>query len=94
MRFTLAGSEAADVRCSRGHGEDRRLCSSGADVAIADVDDAPSLARAVEDSGIEHVVFMSSVGAHRPSATGLIQSLYYAEQRFADVKADITFSRA
>ena len=99
----------------------------GADVAVADVDDAPSLARAlqgaegayiivprnfavddvlesrercidtlaraVEDSGIEHVVFMSSVGAHRPSGTGLIRSLYYAEQRLADIKADITFVR-
>jgi uncharacterized protein YbjT (DUF2867 family) len=99
----------------------------GADVAIADVDDAPalartlrgaegayiivprnfavadvlesrqrcidSLARAVVDSGIEHVVFMSSVGAHQPTRTGLIGSLYYAEQRFADVKADITFVR-
>jgi len=53
-----------------------------------------SLARAVSDSGIQNVAFMSSVGAHRPSGTGLIRSLYYAEQRFADVKADITFVRA
>jgi uncharacterized protein YbjT (DUF2867 family) len=52
-----------------------------------------SLARAVIDSGIEHVVFMSSVGAHRPSGTGLIASLYYAEQRFAEIKADVTFVR-
>jgi NAD(P)H dehydrogenase (quinone) len=99
----------------------------GADVAVADVDDAPalartlrgaegayiivprnfgvadvldsrkrcidSLARAIVESGIEHVVFMSSVGAHRPARTGLIGSLYYAEQRLADIKADITFVR-
>jgi uncharacterized protein YbjT (DUF2867 family) len=99
----------------------------GADVAVADVDDAPalartlrgaegayiivprnfavedvlesrrrcidSLARAVVDSDIEHVVFMSSVGAHQPARTGLIGSLYYAEQRFADIKADVTFVR-
>lgn len=99
----------------------------GADVAVADADDAPalakalrgaegayiivprnfavsdvlesrercieSLARAVSESGITNVVFMSSVGAHRRSGTGLIRSLYYAEQRFAEVKADITFVR-
>jgi uncharacterized protein YbjT (DUF2867 family) len=99
----------------------------GADVAVADVDDAPALARvlrgaegayiivprnfgvddvldsrkrcvdslanAVIESGIEHIVFMSSVGAHRSSGTGLIASLYYAEQRFADVEADVTFVR-
>jgi uncharacterized protein YbjT (DUF2867 family) len=99
----------------------------GADVAVADVDDVPALARAlrgavgaylivprnfavddvldsrrrcidalaraVTDSGLEHVVFMSSVGAHRPSGTGLIGSLYYAEQRFAEINADLTFVR-
>jgi len=52
-----------------------------------------SLARAVEASGVEHIVFMSSVGAHRSDGTGLIKSLYYAEQRFADLRADITFVR-
>jgi uncharacterized protein YbjT (DUF2867 family) len=39
------------------------------------------------------VVFMSSVGAQHADGTGLIRSLYYAEQRFADVTADITFLR-
>jgi uncharacterized protein YbjT (DUF2867 family) len=52
-----------------------------------------SLARAVEESGLEHVVFMSSLGAHQSGGTGLIRSLYYAEQRFANIKADITFVR-
>jgi len=52
-----------------------------------------SLARAVEASGLDHVVFMSSVGAHRSGGTGLIKSLYYAEHRFAELKADITFVR-
>ena len=99
----------------------------GAEVALADVDDAPSLARAlrgadaayvivprnfavddvlesrersidsmvhaVKDSGVEYLVFMSSVGAHRSNGTGLIRSLHYAEQRFADLKTDITFVR-
>jgi len=99
----------------------------GADVAVADVDDGPglarvlrgadgayiivprnfaasdvlesrercveSLARAVDESGITNVVFMSSVGAHHAAGTGLIRSLNYAERRFADVKADITFLR-
>ena len=52
-----------------------------------------SLARGVAESGITNVVFMSSVGAHHAAGTGLIRSLYYAEQRFADVKADIIFPR-
>ena len=99
----------------------------GADVAVADIDDASalaralrgvdgayiivprnfavsdvlesrersieSLARAVDDSGITNVVFMSSVGAQHAAGTGLIRSLYYAEQRFADLKADAIFLR-
>ena len=52
-----------------------------------------SLARAVDDSGITNVVFMSSVGAQHAAGTGLIRSLYYAEQRFADLKADAIFLR-
>jgi uncharacterized protein YbjT (DUF2867 family) len=52
-----------------------------------------SLARAVQESDLEHIVLMSSVGAHQSSGTGLIRSLYYAEQRFAELKADITFVR-
>jgi uncharacterized protein YbjT (DUF2867 family) len=53
----------------------------------------PVFARAVNESGITKVVFMSSVGAHHEAGTGLIRSLYYAERRFAEVKADITFLR-
>jgi uncharacterized protein YbjT (DUF2867 family) len=101
--------------------------SRGADVAVADVDDATSvtqalrgadgayiivprnfaasdvlesrercidsLARAIDDSGITNVVFMSSVGAQHALGTGLIRSLNYAERRLADVKADIVFLR-
>jgi uncharacterized protein YbjT (DUF2867 family) len=101
--------------------------SRGAEVAVADVDDASalagvlrgadgayiivprnfavtdvlesrercveSLARAIEDSGITNIVFMSSIGAHQPAGTGLIRSLYYAEQRLAGAQADITFLR-
>lgn len=52
-----------------------------------------SLARAIDDSGITNVVFMSSVGAQHALGTGLIRSLYYAERRLADVKADIVFLR-
>jgi uncharacterized protein YbjT (DUF2867 family) len=52
-----------------------------------------SLARAVDASGITNVVFMSSVGAQHATGTGLIRSLHFAEQRFADLTADITFLR-
>src|SRR5205085_5848597 len=47
----------------------------------------------VAESGITNVVFMSSVGAQHAAGTGLIRSLYYAEQRFADLSADVTFLR-
>jgi len=52
-----------------------------------------SLARAIDDSGITNVVFMSSVGAQHAFGTGLNRSLYYTERRLADVKADIVFLR-
>jgi uncharacterized protein YbjT (DUF2867 family) len=101
--------------------------SRGADVAVADVDNATgltqalrgidgayiivprnfavsdvlesrercidSLVRAIDESGITNVVFMSSVGAQHAAGTGLIRSLYYAEQRLADVKSNIVFLR-
>ena len=52
-----------------------------------------SLARAIDESGIPNVVFMSSVGAQHAMGTGLIRSLYYAERRLAEVKSDIVFLR-
>jgi uncharacterized protein YbjT (DUF2867 family) len=52
-----------------------------------------SIARAVDESGVGNVVFMSPVGAQHAAGTGLIRSLNYAERRLADVKSDIVFLR-
>lgn len=55
---------------------------------------ADVLVRAIEASGVEHVVFLSSVGAHLPSGTGPILSVHDAEAKLRGVNADVTFVRA
>ena len=40
-----------------------------------------AIVQAIRDSGVRHVVVLSSVGADRPSGTGFITSLYAHEQR-------------
>jgi uncharacterized protein YbjT (DUF2867 family) len=100
----------------------------GAEVAVAELDDAPALAKAlrgakgtylllppqpassdsradnakrtkalvaaIEESGVPHVVFLSSIAAHVTSGTGPILSLHDAEIALRRVKADVTFVRA
>ena len=52
------------------------------------------IAKAVEASGIKHVVFLSSLGAQHDSGTGPILGLHWAEQALAKTKAYITSMRA
>ncbi len=40
-----------------------------------------AIVQAVRDAGVRHVVALSSLGAERPSGTGLIESLHAQEQR-------------
>lgn len=54
---------------------------------------ADSLATAVANSGVPHVVFLSSIGAHQASGTGPIVGLHYAESALAPVARNITFLR-
>lgn len=44
--------------------------------------------QAVRDSGVKYVVALSSIGADRPSGTGLIASLHDHEQRLRALAAD------
>jgi uncharacterized protein YbjT (DUF2867 family) len=53
-----------------------------------------AIASAVEKSGVPHVVFLSSIAAHRPSGTGPILSVHYGEERLAKTNAKLTFIRA
>ncbi len=53
-----------------------------------------AIVKAVEASGVPHVVFLSSVGAQHASGTGPILSLHDAEVALRAVKADVTFVRA
>jgi uncharacterized protein YbjT (DUF2867 family) len=53
-----------------------------------------TIARAVERSGIPHVVFLSSTGAQHESGTGIIRTVQYAEERLAKTPAKTTFIRA
>ncbi len=41
-----------------------------------------SLATAMENSGVQHVVSLSSIGAHMPDGVGVVNGLHDMEQRF------------
>lgn len=53
-----------------------------------------AMARAIDDSGIAHVVLLSSIGAQSESGTGPIITLHDGEARLAKTKAKLTFLRA
>lgn len=55
---------------------------------------ADAIARAVEASGVKHLVLLSSIGAHRPDGTGPIVTLHDAEAALGKIRADVTFLRA
>ncbi len=52
------------------------------------------LAKAVENSGVKHVVFLSSIAADQKEGTGPITSVYEAEKILGGLKTDVTFVRA
>jgi uncharacterized protein YbjT (DUF2867 family) len=53
-----------------------------------------ALAQAVRDSGIAHVVFLSSIGAQHASGTGPIISTHVGETALASAAKNMTFIRA
>lgn len=53
-----------------------------------------ALAEAIRSSGIEHVVFLSSVGAHLPAGTGPIRIVHYAEKQLRGAAKNLTLLRA
>lgn len=53
-----------------------------------------SVAKAIDDSGVGHVVLLSSIGAQHDAGTGPIVTVHDAEQRLAKTKAKLTFVRA
>ena len=56
---------------------------------------AGGLAKAVEKSGVKHVVFLSSIASDQKEGTGPITSTYEAEKIFGELKAtSVTFVRA
>ncbi len=50
-------------------------------------------ARAVKDSGIPHVVFLSSVGGHLEGKTGPIRAVHYGEQVLVAAAKQVTILR-
>lgn len=50
-------------------------------------------AEAVKNSGVQHVVFLSSVGAHLTGATGPIRTASYGEQALGDSAKSLTILR-
>jgi uncharacterized protein YbjT (DUF2867 family) len=53
-----------------------------------------AIAKAVDASGVKHVVFLSSVGAQHGSGVGPIGSVHDAEATLSATRADVTFLRA
>lgn len=54
---------------------------------------ADALAKAVKASGLGHVVFLSSIGAHLPGETGPIRVVRYGEQQLGAVAKNLTILR-
>ncbi len=54
---------------------------------------ADALAKAVKTSGLGHVVFLSSVGAHLAEGTGPIRIVRYGEQQLGAVSRNLTILR-
>ena len=52
------------------------------------------LKAAIDESGVKHVVFLSSIGAQLPSGTGPIMQLRPIEAALGTAKAHVTFLRA
>jgi uncharacterized protein YbjT (DUF2867 family) len=52
-----------------------------------------ALAGAVKASGLGHVVFLSSIGAHLPEGTGPIRVVRYGEQQLGAVAKNLTILR-
>lgn len=55
---------------------------------------AAALKAAIDESGVKHVVFLSSIGVQLPSGTGPIMSLKPIEAALGSSKAHATFLRA
>jgi uncharacterized protein YbjT (DUF2867 family) len=53
-----------------------------------------AIVRAISDSAVGHVVFLSSIAAHYPSGTGPIRTLHAAEQALRKLATPVTILRA
>lgn len=53
-----------------------------------------SMVQAARESGVPHVVFLSSVAAHKDKEIGPIRTVRYAEKAFTDALIPATFLRA
>jgi len=65
--------------------------------AVSYLDDrkkvSEALAKAVKSSGLGHVVFLSSIGAHLPEGTGPIRIVRYGEQQLGAAAKNLTILR-
>ncbi len=53
-----------------------------------------SIAKAIDASGVKHVVFLSSIASQHAEGTGPIRSTHDAERIVGKTRADVTFLRA
>jgi NAD(P)H dehydrogenase (quinone) len=65
-----------------------------ADLLAAQAVTRDAIVRAIPDSRVGHVVFLSSIGAHQPSGTGPVRTLHDAEQALRRMSRPVTILRA
>jgi len=53
-----------------------------------------AMAKAIDASGVAHVVFLSSIGAQHAKGVGPIATVHFGEERLAKTGAKLTFVRA
>jgi NAD(P)H dehydrogenase (quinone) len=53
-----------------------------------------AIIRAITESRVGHVVFLSSIGAHESSGTGPVRTLHHAEQALRKLSTPVTILRA
>lgn len=97
----VAIAEVKDVKAMTAalRGASGAYLLSPPDMSVTDLDKharevGAALKAAIAESGVKHVVFLSSIGAQHASGTGPIATLYVIEAALNETKAHVTALRA
>jgi uncharacterized protein YbjT (DUF2867 family) len=86
LTAALRGAEGAYLLLPPSYGSTNVRADNGARAKV--------LAKAIDASGVKHVVFLSSIAAQHAEGTGPILSVHDAEATLKQSGADVTFLRA